>query len=80
MKTRVQRRGNSLAVRIPKALAEETGLQPGDEIEITLQAGQIILTPKQVKTYTLDELLEGVTPENRPGEWDTGPTVGRESW
>lgn len=26
--------GNSLAVRLPKALVEEMGLQPGDQVEI----------------------------------------------
>lgn len=80
MKTHVQRWGNSLAVRIPKAFAEETGLQPDDEVEITLREGQIVLTPEKGKTYALDELLKGVTPENRHDEWDTGPTVGHESW
>ncbi len=80
MNTHVQRWGNSLAIRIPKAFAEETGLQPDDEVEITVREGQIILTPMKVKAYALEELLAGITPENRPGEWDMGPAVGREVW
>jgi antitoxin MazE len=80
MITHVQRWGNSLAIRIPKAFVEEAGLQPNDKVEITMREGQIILTPQKVKTYVLDKLLKEVTPENRPDEWDTGPAVGRESW
>jgi antitoxin MazE len=80
MNTHVQRWGNSLAVRIPKAFAEEAGLQPNDEIEIVVRDGQIILTPRKSKSYTLDELLEGFTPDQRPDEWDLGPQVGNELW
>ncbi len=52
MNTHVQRWGNSLAVRIPKAFAEEAGLQANDEIEITVRDGQIVLT------------LSGINPSN----------------
>ncbi|HLY24952.1 MAG TPA: AbrB/MazE/SpoVT family DNA-binding domain-containing protein [Aggregatilineales bacterium] len=80
MNTHVQRWGNSLAVRIPKAFADEAGLHANDEIEITVQDGQIVLKPRKAQEYSLDELLAGITPENRPGEWDMGPAVGKESW
>lgn len=29
---------------------------------------------------TLDQLLRGVTDQNLPGKWDTGPSVGKEDW
>ncbi|HVO44640.1 MAG TPA: AbrB/MazE/SpoVT family DNA-binding domain-containing protein [Aggregatilineales bacterium] len=80
MNTRVQRWGNSLAVRIPKAFVEEAGLQPNDEVEITVHDGQIVLTPRKTQTFSLDKLLNGITPENRHDEWDTGPTTGDEVW
>lgn len=80
MSAHIQRWGNSLAVRIPKAFAEEVGLQPNDEIEIALRDGEIVLTPKKAKAYSLDELLEGVTSENRPDEWDMGAAFGKEVW
>ncbi len=81
MKTHVQRWGNSLAVRIPKAFAEETGLQANDELEITVQDGRVIvLTVQKMNRYSLDELLDGVTPDNRPGEWDMGLAAGNEVW
>lgn len=31
---RVSKWGNSLAVRLPKALVEDLGLEPGDELEV----------------------------------------------
>jgi len=80
MNTHVQRWGNSLAVRIPKAFIDETGLEANDEVEIIVQDGQIILTPVKVKTYSLDDLLTGITPENRHDEWDLGSSVGNEVW
>jgi len=80
MNSHVQRWGNSLAVRIPKIFADETGLVLNDEVEITVQDGRIILTPLKAKTYSLDELLTGITPENRHDEWDMGPAAGNEAW
>ena len=80
MNTHVQRWGNSLAVRIPKIFADEAGLEANDEIEISVQDGQIVLTPIKTKKYSLDELVAGITPENRHDEWDMGPAVGNEIW
>ena len=81
MNTHVQRWGNSLAIRIPKAFAEETGLAPNDEVEIRVQDGQIILTPTRSQSYSLEALLAGITDDNRHNKWDDmGPAVGNESW
>ena len=35
---RVSKWGNSLAVRLPKALVEDLGLKPGDELEVVSAA------------------------------------------
>jgi len=80
MQTRVQRWGNSLAVRIPKSFAAETHLTEGALVELSLVGGTVIVSPLIEPEPTLDELLERVTPENLHGEWDTGKPVGRESW
>ncbi len=79
MKTHVQRWGNSLAVRIPKSFATEAGLQPSAEVEITLQNGQIVLTPVSRRAYSLEELVTAITDENRHSETDFGPDVGNEA-
>ena len=80
MKTRVQKWGNSLAVRIPKSFAEEAGLDADAAVELSLVGGTLVVKPIKPQPLTLGELLRGVTDENLPGEWDTGPAVGREVW
>jgi antitoxin MazE len=80
MKTRVQKWGNSLALRIPKSFALEAGLHADAAVELSLVAGSLVVQPIRPQPLTLDQLLRGVTDENRPGEWDTGPAVGKEVW
>lgn len=80
MRSRVQQWGNSLALRIPKPFAEETGLGPRTEVNISVEGNALVVVPIQAPHYTLEELLEGVTAENLHGEVDTGPPVGREVW
>jgi antitoxin MazE len=80
MRARVQRWGNSLALRIPKAFATETALESGSEVELTLDEGRLVVTPLVAPSYELEDLLAQVTPENLHGEVDTGSSVGDEAW
>lgn len=80
MKTRVQKWGNSLALRIPKSFAVEAGLQENAPVELSLVDGKPVIQPVAPPSPTLEELLCGVTKANLHGEWDTGPAVGREVW
>jgi antitoxin MazE len=79
MKTRISKWGNSLAVRLPKPFVDELGLSDGAEVEIVLRDGRIVLTAAG-REYGLEELAEGITPENRPTETDWGRPQGREVW
>jgi antitoxin MazE len=80
MKTRVQKWGNSLALRIPKAFADEAGLQADVAVELSLVQGKLVVQPITPQPLTLEELLKGVTHQNLPGEWKTGPAAGKEVW
>lgn len=80
MKTRVQKWGNSLALRIPKSFAAEAGLHADAAVELSLVEGTLVVQPITQQTLTLDQLLRCVTDENVPSEWDTGSAVGREVW
>ncbi len=80
MKTRVQKWGNSLALRIPKSFGAEAGLFANAAVELSLVEGSLIVRPITPQPLTLDELLRGITDDNLPGEWDTGPAVGKEVW
>ena len=80
METRIRRWGNSLALRIPKALAAEAGLDYDAAVDLSLVDGQLVIVPLIEPGPTLDDLLAQVTDDNLHGEVDTGPAVGREAW
>ena len=80
MRVSVQKWGNSLALRIPKAVAEESRIAQGSLVELRLRKGELIVKPLAKPTYTLDELLSAVTDDNLHGEVDTGMPTGREAW
>jgi antitoxin MazE len=80
MQTKIQKWGNSLAVRIPKAFAEEAGLDTDSAVDIQVVDGHIHIIPIKKPVYDLDDLLENITPDNLHGEVDTGDAVGNEAW
>lgn len=80
MKARVQKWGNSLALRIPKTFAAEVGLDRDVLVGLSTRGGKLIVEPLPKSPLSLDELLAAVAPENLQGEVDTGLPVGRESW
>ena len=80
MRVRVQKWGNSLALRIPKSFAEESDISEGTAVNLSLIDGKITISPIVEKSYTLDQLLGGVTRENLHHEVHTGPPVGKEVW
>jgi len=76
---RVTRWGNSLALRIPKALAEQTDLREGAEVELRVVDGVLMVRTK-APAYSLEQLLDQITPENRHDEIDWGEPQGQEAW
>lgn len=80
MKARVQKWGNSLALRIPKSLAAEIGLRRESDVELSLEDGSIVVAPVAKHGPTLAELLACVTADNLHREVATGPAAGNESW
>lgn len=69
--------GNSLAVRIPKPVAEQAGVTEGDPVVLEAERGQIKLK-RQERVPSLKELVTQITPENRYGEISDGPARGKE--
>ena len=80
MVTKIQKWGNSLAVRIPKALAEEAGLERGKPVDVRCVDGELRIRKRGRKRYDLDEMLASVPDDFEPEEWDIGPPVGNEVW
>ncbi len=80
MKARIQKWGNSLALRIPKSFAVEVHLEQDSLVELALVDGKLIVVPVAEPALTLDQLLAGVTEQNLHREVDTGQATGNEIW
>lgn len=76
-KAQMAKWGNSLAVRIPKDVAEQANLKEGDSVAFKASKGRIEVRRAE-KVPTLEELVAQITPENRYPDLDWGPEVGRE--
>ena len=80
LRTKIQKWGNSLGLRIPKSFAAETGIEAGSDVELSVKDGQLTVRPILRPRYHLDDLLRKVTYKNVHREIDTGDGVGREGW
>ncbi len=80
MKTRVQKWGNSLALRIPRHFAIEAGFEKDMSVEISIVEGKLLVSRPPEMKPSLKQLLEGITPENIYSEIDTGSAKGHEAW
>ncbi len=78
MTTKVQKWGNSYAIRIPKEIVKETHLREGSSISFSVEDGSIILSHNKKPHYTLDELLKDFDKKNQHELVDWGPDVGNE--
>ncbi len=80
MRTKVQKWGNSLALRIPKAFALDAQLENNSVVDVSLVDGRIVVKPVSTQHWSLDKLISGVTSDNIHQEIDTGDVVGNEVW
>lgn len=80
MSVTLHRWGNSVGLRLPKPLLEQLGLGEGSKVDVKVEAGRLVIEPVRRKRLTMAELLEGITPDDRPELVDWGPPVGREVW
>ncbi len=80
MKTRVQKWGNSLALRIPKSFATEVGLREESEVDVSMKQGKLVVVPVEKSELTLNKLLAQISDDNVHHEIDTSHAIGRETW
>lgn len=79
MRVRVQKWGNSLALRIPKPFAGDAGVSEGTQLDLAVSEGRLVATPLRRRRPSLRRLLSRVTPSNLHREVDAGPPIGREA-
>ena len=80
VRIRVQKCGNSLALRIPKPFAQDTGVTEGTIVGLSVSEGRLVAVPIRARKLRLRDLLVQVTNTNLHGEIETGRAVGREVW
>jgi len=83
MKVAFQKWGNSLALRVPKAFADEIGASDGRAAEMSVSNGKLVIEVtrrRRKRRYAIDELVAGITPDNRHEEIGWGPPLGNEAW
>ena len=82
MLTKVQKWGNSQGLRVAKALLDEAGIQVGDEVNVSVEGGRIVVEPvSRIRgRYALKVLVSKMPEEYRPEEIDWGPPAGKELW
>ena len=88
--TRISKWGSSLAVRIPKAIAEEWGVKEGTSIELSRNDKGLLLRKRRKQLsdmidgpkpkYNLDEMVGTMKNAQLHPEIDTGPLRGNEIW
>ena len=80
MRVAVQKWGNSLALRIPKMVAQNANIKQGSIVDLSVAGGRLVVSPFAEEPVTLRQMLKGVRRSNLHGEVDVGPAVGREGW
>lgn len=75
MQTHLARWGNSLALRIPKPIADRLRFAENGLVELLVDEGQLVVRPRPAEP-TLPELLAAITPENLPEGFDDGAGGG----
>lgn len=80
MGVQLTRAGKGLALCLPEGIAEQAHLKEGDQVDVAVENGRIVVTPARRPRPSLEDLVEGITPDNRHEETDWGPPTGREVW
>jgi antitoxin MazE len=82
MTTKIQKWGNSQGIRVSKALLREVGISVGEEVEISVEEGVLVVTPvsRNRGKYRLADLIREIPDGYDPGEVSWGPPEGGEVW
>ncbi len=76
----VKKWGNSLALRIPTAVAQDLGLSENSSVQIVSDGKVATIQPKKRKKVSLDELVSAITPDNLHKVVEWGKPAGKEIW
>ena len=74
----VQQWGNSLAVRIPSAVARSAGFKLGQPVKVSAQKSRVLVTAVGTPRLTLAQKLAAFDPGRHAGELMATTRVGNE--
>lgn len=77
MDVQISKWGNSLGLRLPRALARQIGVAAGQRVSVVAQGAKLIIEPVS-PAYTLENLLANMTPATMGAAFDWGDDHGRE--
>ena len=77
---RVVQIGDGLFIPLPEDVVKATNIRRDSLMNLEVGDDKARVTPAALPEYTLDELLEGMTPAHFHQDIDTGPPVGKEVW
>jgi len=82
MHTRIQKWGNSQGLRLAKNVLEDARLGVGDEVDVAVQDGIIVVAPtKRIRgRYHLEDLVTQIPADYHASEVNWGKPVGKETW
>ncbi len=69
--------GQQLGATNLKPFAEDTDVQEGTIVDLSVSQGKLVVAPVRHRKAMLKELLAKVNKRNLQGEVDSGPPVGR---
>ena len=77
MHVQLSKWGNSLGLRLPRALAKQIGVREGQRVNVVADGARLIIEPV-TQAWRLEDLLAGMTPEAMHEAFDWGDDRGRE--
>jgi antitoxin component of MazEF toxin-antitoxin module len=69
MKVKIAKWGNSVAVRLPKPVAQDLGLVPGREVDLNREGSRLTIETApghKIPHYRLEDLLAQIKPGQKP--------------
>ena len=82
MLTKIQKSENSEGICFSKNILEAAQMNAGDEVQVTIQNGRIIIetATRTRRRADLKALLAQMPEDYQPEELDWGKPVGKEEW
>jgi len=80
MRIKIQKWGNSMALRIPKSFADQVSIKLGSSVDLSIQDGKIIIEPLKTEEYDLKLLVDTINEANLHNEYMVDEPRGKEIW